>query len=288
MGRTGYIVNFAEWNNHFHYSTTDSGISSEKFCTFIKKFPKITERIPGIIRIIAILLTTIYKINSNLNPLQSVNENLDKNRIILITSSLTIFPVTYLFFSFLTEHLRGQMAFIIALIIYWIIISIFSIIIVSKNFSQYRFLIKPKHHPKEILSYNIFSFTPVAGVFFVAFIPNMVDLSFANALIIIIISVINGTVEEFYWRGLYLKIFRNNDFVGIILSSILFASWHISLWILNDITYHGGFPALVGGAFFMGLIWSYVTRKTGNIFYCTIAHILVNIFAFTGLFVNNF
>ena len=84
-----------------------------------------------------------------------------------------------------------------------------------------------------------------------------------------------------------LKEFENSFFFGFVVSSVLFGMWHISLWYLKGITYHGGFAALVGGAFAMGLLWSYSARKLKNITLCIYAHILVNIFAFTGLFVDN-
>ena len=117
--------------------------------------------------------------------------------------------------------------------------------------------------------------------------PNTLNITMINFIIIIFVSIINGVIEELYWRGIYLKEFENNIFIGLFLSSILFGTWHISLWYLKGIIYHGGFMSLVGGAFLMGLLWSFSSRKLKNINYCICVHILVNIFAFTGLFVEN-
>jgi membrane protease YdiL (CAAX protease family) len=100
-------------------------------------------------------------------------------------------------------------------------------------------------------------------------------------------AVINGFVEEFFWRGMYLLQFRKSVVIGMVVAPLLFAAYHIALWYVKGITYQGGIFALVGGAYVMGLLWSWVSRKTGTIFSVTIAHILVNVFAFTGLFVEN-
>lgn len=51
--------------------------------------------------------------------------------------------------------------------------------------------------------------------------------------------------------------------------------------------YQGGFLSLVGGAFFMGLLWGWVSYKTKSIKIVTIAHIITNFFSFTGMIFEN-
>jgi membrane protease YdiL (CAAX protease family) len=124
-------------------------------------------------------------------------------------------------------------------------------------------------------------------LFFVAFLPNIEILNLKTGLIILGISIINGTVEEVYWRGLYLREYKENRFILLIVSPLLFASMHSSFLLIKGMNYQGGVFALVGGAFLMGLLWSYVSFRLNNIRYCIAGHIFVNIFAFTGLFVEN-
>jgi membrane protease YdiL (CAAX protease family) len=101
------------------------------------------------------------------------------------------------------------------------------------------------------------------------------------------LAIINGVIEEIYWRGLYLKEFHHNIWLGFFLSSLLFAMWHISLWFARGIKYQSGMPALVGAALMMGFLWSFVARKAKNINTCITAHCFVDVFAFTCLFVGN-
>jgi len=67
----------------------------------------------------------------------------------------------------------------------------------------------------------------------------------------------------------------------------LFGVWHFAVWFAKGVTYNGGVLPLVGGAYFLGLLWTWVTRSTGNFRAAALAHTLVNLFALTGLFVNN-
>jgi membrane protease YdiL (CAAX protease family) len=100
-------------------------------------------------------------------------------------------------------------------------------------------------------------------------------------------AVLNGSIEEFYWRGLYLLEYRDNVPIGFFLSTLLFGAWHFSVWSARGIVYKDGIVALIGGAYVMGLLWAWVARSQGNIRAVVFAHVLVNLFAFTSLFVDN-
>jgi len=100
-----------------------------------------------------------------------------------------------------------------------------------------------------------------------------------------VIALFNGTFEEIFWRGLVLSKYASSaGFLAV--STCLFGIYHFA-FLLLPLKYQGGAPNLVGGAVFMGLIWLIVSRYTKNILYSIFAHILVNCFTFSGLFVDN-
>jgi membrane protease YdiL (CAAX protease family) len=108
-----------------------------------------------------------------------------------------------------------------------------------------------------------------------------------TGLIILAVSIFNGSIEEVYWRGLYIKIFKENRYLILIVSPLLFALMHGSFLAIKGVTYQGGIFALIGGALFMGVLWSYVSLKLESLRYGIAGHILVNVLAFTGLFAEN-
>ncbi|MHA3916800.1 CPBP family glutamic-type intramembrane protease [Halovulum sp. GXIMD14793] len=71
-------------------------------------------------------------------------------------------------------------------------------------------------------------------------------------------------------------------------SATLFGIWHLALGSAYGVTYEGGVLALVGGGFVLGVFWTFVAFRTGKTGWTTIAHILTNIAAFTGLIASNF
>ncbi len=68
---------------------------------------------------------------------------------------------------------------------------------------------------------------------------------------------------------------------------MFFGVWHIALYFAKGMVYQGGFDSLVGGSFFLGLLWKWAAYKTKSIKTVTGAHIITNFFAFTGLIFEN-
>jgi membrane protease YdiL (CAAX protease family) len=132
------------------------------------------------------------------------------------------------------------------------------------------------------------AFIPVLPTIFISVLyPNVSKLTLSTAALVIFTSVVNGPIEEFYWRGLYLLEYRDNKWIGFFLSTLLFGAWHFAVWFAKGMHYNGGVLPLVGGAYFLGILWMWVTRSMGNVRAAVFAHMLINLFALAGLFVEN-
>jgi membrane protease YdiL (CAAX protease family) len=134
---------------------------------------------------------------------------------------------------------------------------------------------------------SLAAFLPALGLFFVSFLPNAAQLTLSTGILLVLVVLLNGVVEEMYWRGLYLLEYPDDSRIGFVLAWFLFGAWHISLWFARGVVYKDGFLALVGGAYMLGLLWTWVARSNGNLRAVIPAHILANLFAFTALFVDN-
>ncbi len=94
------------------------------------------------------------------------------------------------------------------------------------------------------------------------------------------LALVNATGEELLWRGVYLKLFPENLFLGFLYPVIGFALWHISPQVIHTSSMPGGIYSFVGGALFLGLCFGWVAWKTGSIRWSVYSHILTN---FLGL-----
>lgn len=209
-----------------------------------------------------------------------------KSKNILLFSSVIILPFMFMIFSITTSTLGTEKGYFLGFIIYWSFCLSIIYISIKTSATQLKSLYTFKLNSKNALLYSSFSLLPAFGLFSISFLPNIHLLDARLITLVLITSIINGFVEELYWRGLFLIEFKKNVMVGLLGSTLLFTSWHIALYSIDEINY-GGFLALVGGSTLLGLLWSFCTRKLNSILFPTMGHILVNIFAFTELYTKN-
>lgn len=210
----------------------------------------------------------------------------NKKRILLV-SSLVLLPFTFVLFQITTLSLGAKWGYITGFIGYWAYCLITAWLMSGSDWSYLKGMWYQKSGNKYTKWIGLAAFIPAFGVFFVSFLPNVAELTLSAGMLLLFMAVLNGSIEEFYWRGLYLLEYRGNALIGFFLSSLLFGAWHFSVWFARGMLYKDGMLALVGGAYVMGLLWTWVARSQGNIRAVLPAHVLVNLFAFTGLFVDN-
>ena len=201
-----------------------------------------------------------------------------KLQLIQIILAVLCVPVFYI----ASENLNSKNSFLVSFAVYWIHLLAFSILVWKffKTEGFFNYLSIPK-----LDKFSLFAFLPTIATFFVVFIQKVSDIDLAGLFIVLAISITNGFFEEFFWRGLTLSISRS--FIAISFSTLIFTLFHLN-FLLLDIQYHGGAINLVGGAAMMGILWIWIAGRTKSIWVVTLAHIFVNFFAFTGLYVDNF
>ena len=210
----------------------------------------------------------------------------NKKRILLV-SSLILLPFTFGLFQLTTLYLGPKWGYITGFLGYWSYCILTAWLMAGLNWNYLKGMWNQQQGGKYAKWIALAAFIPAFGVFFVSFLPNVANLTLSTGALLMFMVLLNGVIEEFYWRGLYLLEYPDNTRIGFILSWLLFGAWHISLWFARGIIYKDGFLSLVGGAYGLGLIWTWVARSNGNLRAVVPAHILANLFAFTALFVDN-
>jgi hypothetical protein len=95
-------------------------------------------------------------------------------------------------------------------------------------------------------------------------------------LISALLAVVNGSLEELLWRGVYISIFPENTWLAIVYPALGFAVWHFAPQTIYSYTGPGGRIILVIGAVMLGLLWGWAAASTGVILYTALAHIVVD------------
>jgi hypothetical protein len=189
-------------------------------------------------------------------------------------------------FSMIGRSAPPLAAFVFAMLAYWAYLAIVTTVVVIKDRSlakRLRALLGPSRAPL----FGALAFVPIGGAFFVAFLPIVGALKATTLLVAAAIGVVNGALEEVYWRGVTLaSVEGRGKWIRYVAAATLFTIFHFAFLQLG-LDYQGGALALVGGAGVMGALWTLVAVKTESVRPSIVAHQLVNTLAFSSLFTNN-
>ena len=98
-------------------------------------------------------------------------------------------------------------------------------------------------------------------------------------------AILNGTLEELFWRGTVLTDHATRSEQATQLA--LFVGWHVALLFAGGVIVTGGAAGLLGGALIGGLLWTATRMQTGTAGFGAVAHVCLNLFAFTELAARN-
>jgi membrane protease YdiL (CAAX protease family) len=101
----------------------------------------------------------------------------------------------------------------------------------------------------------------------------------SNLLIpgLVLYALLNGTFEEVFWRGLFVRHFRGNPWLGVVYPAVLFGLWQLVPWALFDWWLRPPPEIVLAVAIPVGLLFSWVAYRTGSIRWTVVAHVLANL-----------
>lgn len=199
----------------------------------------------------------------------------------LIIYAACIPPVMIVIFTIMSNIFEKKLGYFLPYGIYLTILAV-GIIIFSKGTEKMR-----EKECKYRYMYYCLSFFPALATFCVAFLPTVSHMNLKLFLILLVYACVNGSLEELFWRGTFVRVYGDDFRKSYVIPTIIFSCWHFALLFAKGVTYNGGGVALVGGACVMGAIWGFVMYKTRKIEIVIGAHVLVNFFAFSQLIYEN-
>jgi membrane protease YdiL (CAAX protease family) len=107
-----------------------------------------------------------------------------------------------------------------------------------------------------------------------------INASLPLILLSVPLATLNGLGEELFWRGIFVKAFPTNPWLGIIYPSVGFALWHlipVSLFPVANL------PGFILSTFFLGLAYGFIAYRTGSARWTIISHSLNGLLALSGM-----
>lgn len=195
----------------------------------------------------------------------------DKKHVIAFIIPPLLIVFMYPIFNLLAGVLANdRIAWYLGLFTYWLIRGfMFPLVMIRKK--EMIALIKPQRLTMKIL-------LPMSVIFVGAlattlFVPGIEYEKQSVWIYILLLSTCfgNGFFEELLWRGVYYKLFPNSIFYRMIWPSIWFGIWHYVPVSINN-SELSGLIGMITGSIMMGLVLSYMIKKTNTLWWSILAH----------------
>jgi membrane protease YdiL (CAAX protease family) len=192
--------------------------------------------------------------------------------IIAAPSALGVmYPIFQLMGDVFGERVDGRLGWAVGLAVYWLLWGVLcSWWLLGWN--AMRTLVRPRK-PDGVVLLLVVVPAAIAAIGRFAFLDVAYDPATSAALALLIIAALgNGLFEELFWRGVYLQLFREGRFLGVVWPSIWFGLWHLAPASLSG---DDGAVRLVVGALVLGFYLSFIARRSASAWWAIVAHTLI-------------
>ena len=117
---------------------------------------------------------------------------------------------------------------------------------------------------------------PIVGFLFV--FPTLFPTSGERIIFAVAVyAIVNGTLEEVFWRGLFARAFAHDAVRGFVYPAVMFALWQLVPLSLYPTWRPIDTLAVFGAGLFLGMLYGWLAWRTGTIRWTVLSHVLTNL-----------
>jgi membrane protease YdiL (CAAX protease family) len=197
-----------------------------------------------------------------------------------LITPFALLPSTALVFGYASQSLGSASGYLLGFAFYWLFwCLIFPLLVLGRReFSsllkdQSPLFARPNWGPALLwIVITVVTIFTYGGEF--------IDAAAGLILLSIPLATINGVCEEILWRGLYVRVFPKNLWLGILFPAIGFALWHFAP---AQVFYEGNTAAFIVSTFFLGLAYGFIAYRCGSARWTAISHSINGVLALSGM-----
>jgi membrane protease YdiL (CAAX protease family) len=201
-------------------------------------------------------------------------------QLFLLILPFLLSPSTILVFVPISRRLNPELGYVLGFLFYWIVWCILVPLFILKIegivslFREESPLFQKSNWMPAVLLVIVIVIT------IIMYPPIRLLTTPVNLLVVMIpVAMVNGICEELLWRGMYVKYFPNNMFLGIVFPALGFACWHVSPQLVFPAK--SGILPFVVSTFFLGISYGWISYRTKSIKWNSISHCIGGILALT-------
>ena len=197
-------------------------------------------------------------------------------KLVALAIPFLLLPSTSLIFSIASQSLGREAGYIAGFAFYWLVWCILApgLILGKQGFSSLLTDRRALFDRRNWLAAALWIVVTVVAVLMYG--QGFVRASPLLILLAVPLATINGLCEELLWRGLYVRLFPDNAWLGIVYPAAGFALWHFAPQIVYPAE---GVVGFVLSTLFLGLAYGFIAYRTGSAKWTAVSHSLNGIVA---------
>ena len=205
---------------------------------------------------------------------------INQRKLLILALPLVLYGTMYVLFTILVLWLGKEIGYLLGFAAYWLIFGL-AIPACLTGKSKFRSLLKdrtPLFNSQNWMAAMLWAI--VTGVTWVMYGKAFLAGSLLLILLAIPLATLNGFCEEIFWRGMFVKAFPDNPWLGIVYPAVGFAIWH---FIPQSVFPADNAYSFVLSTLFLGLVYGTIAYRTGSAKWTAISHSLNGILALSGM-----
>lgn len=196
---------------------------------------------------------------------------------LLLLSPIVLVGSMYAVFQAATAALGTQRGFVTGFLIYWAVwgVAIPLWFVGREGLVDLLRPVRARLTPATIAALVALGLPVLIGFLFV--FPALSYSADRLLLVFAVYALVNGVLEEVYWRGLFVRAFPRDGLCGFLYPAAGFGAWHLVVLSMS-----GPWPPVAPQYAFMlaavlSLLYAWVVALTGSIRWPVVSHVLLNL-----------
>lgn len=129
--------------------------------------------------------------------------------------------------------------------------------------------------PGRGLSWRLATLLALPPAIVLVALPGFSSGTLAPALVVY--ALLNGVIEELYWRGLFVQFFPDDATRGLLYPAVMYAAWLVVAIMASGPWTGIDLATGFGAGLLLGLLYGWVALRTGSIRWTIVSHVLLNL-----------
>jgi membrane protease YdiL (CAAX protease family) len=206
--------------------------------------------------------------------------SINQRKLLILALPLVLYGTMYALFTILVHWLGKDIGYLLGFTGYWLIFGLAIPALLAKrvNFGSLLNDRTPLFTRQNWIAAMLW--VVVTGVTLIMYGETFLAGPFSLILIALPLATLNGFCEEIFWRGMFVKVFPDNSWLGIVYPAIGFAIWH---FIPQSVFPADNVYGFVVSTLLLGLVYGFIAYRTGSAKWTAFSHSLNGYIALSGM-----